>query len=581
MNFEPGLRLDRYVLSEPLGEGGQGAVWKATDPLLPDTPVALKLVAIRLASSGALERARREARALAELDHPSLVRCHGLFEDLKHGVLGVAMDWIAGTSLKALAADERLDDPAKLAVLGHVAHALEYLHQKGLVHRDVKLDNVLVRDTFWQDPTRPDGVKLVDLGIARSVGSDRDLTEEGTVIGTLSYLAPEVLDGPLGRGLESSPTVDVFAFGVMGWLMLAKTHPTGLPRSASAVELALAYRSAATTPGSFPKGTLGEPLSGVLTRCLALDPKERLADGSAIIEALGLSSPDSVVVRPSKSGKTGVTAVATPRAMRDDTALAADGASASSPDAITREIGGQPTQQPAKRSALWLPLATLLLAGGAGVAIVRSLPGPSPTPSSSSSAAAPPSREPRKPPSPPSAAMPNSSEPAPSAPVPVADASPTCACPSGRGCGDEGCSAPLEFSDNYALRVGRVDADDGGASVLSTYRTAELCVALAGAQPVCMPLQELEDGGISARSVNVSYRDLIDRGLDVQLDHKVPGAGSTKLAWKRGVKLDGSPTRALLCRGLVIEGLETAPDVSVRRVVLYLDDPESVPTRCP
>ena len=161
MEFQAGIKVDRYVLIEALGEGGQGAVWKASDPLAPNVPCALKLVPVIAGRPNDLERTRREARALAQLDHPTLVRSVSLFEDLKLGVLGIAMELVRGTSLRQLASSGRLSPSEKTQVLEHVARALAYLHSKGVVHRDVKLDNVLVRESFWADPTRPDGVKVV------------------------------------------------------------------------------------------------------------------------------------------------------------------------------------------------------------------------------------------------------------------------------------------------------------------------------------------------------------------------------------------------------------------------------------
>ncbi len=91
MEISAGARIDRYLLVEPLGEGGQGSVWKAVDALDASRVVALKLVSIAQTKPTHLERVRREARALAKLEHPSLVRCHGLFEDFKASVLGLVL----------------------------------------------------------------------------------------------------------------------------------------------------------------------------------------------------------------------------------------------------------------------------------------------------------------------------------------------------------------------------------------------------------------------------------------------------------------------------------------------------------
>lgn len=577
MELRAGLQIDRYVLIEPLGEGGQGAVWKASDPLVPDRPCALKLVPVVLGRPRDLERVRREARALAQLEHPSLVRSVSLFEDLKLGVLGIAMELVQGTSLRQLASQGRLGPHEKHLVLEHVARALDYLHQSGVVHRDVKLDNVLVRDSFFDDPTRPDGVKVVDLGIAAVAGSDQQLTQEGTVVGTVPYLAPELLDPATFEGDPSSPCVDVFAFGVMGWLLLAGRHPTGLPANSNAVEYTRSYRRGTTPAASFPQGEVDGEWREVLTRCLTLMPSERLQSAAAVLEAITGRPAESVVVRPSRDP---ATAVASPQAMFDPTVLAERPPTGPTAQVSTVEIG------PGKRtstSTTWaLPAVTVLFAVGVGVGVAllvrESPPRAVPRARPATSAAAQPARKSTDAGPPTSAPAVASAAPSVSAPaVAPADAC-TEGCPSGRSCGDEGCDAPLEPADVYSVRLGRVDANAAGASLLETYRTAEVCVSVTAKTPVCMPLLETTDGGVTRKHLSVSYAELAKDGLDVTVQHVVPGTGAAKLGHRSAIKLD-SARRELLCKGLVIDGL-TTEGVSIERVVLFLDEPDTVPKRC-
>jgi len=574
VELQAGQRIDRYVLIEPLGEGGQGAVWKASDPLTPEVPCALKLVPVVLGRPNDLERTRREARALAQLEHPSLVRSSGLFEDLKLGVLGIAMELVEGTSLKQLCREGRLGPRERGLVLEHIAHALRYLHESGIVHRDVKLDNVLVRESFWADPASPDGVKLVDLGIAAVAGSDRDLTLEGTVVGTLPYLAPELLDPATFEGEQSSPRVDVFAFGVMGWLLLSGQHPSGLPGTSSAVDYTRAYRAKAAPQAEFPVGTLDSRWQGVLTRCLSLVPSERLADATAILAALEQRAPDSVVVRPSRS------TAATPQAMFDATALAEPAARA---DAATIAIG----KPKGKKSSLAAPVLILMAAGAAGAifalrgATAPDTPPVSSTPRVASARApsAPRSRDAGTDAAPEAQAA----EAAPTeAAVEAAAATDPCAagCRSGRGCGPEGCAAGLDPEAVYALRLGRVDGDEAGSTPYATYATAEVCVSITGRSkpPKCMPLAETSDGGVTKSFLSVSFAELVNDGLDITLENVLP-QGRAPLAKKLAVKLENR--REHLCNGLIVEGLEAQEDVHVARVVLYLDEPGVQPTRCP
>ena len=123
--MEAGDRVDRYELLARLGEGAQGEVWTAHDPLSGDL-VALKLMRRKHASDEALERGRREARTLAKLDHPSLCHCHSLFEDLEKDVLGFAMDFVDGESLDEAATDERLTSSARQHIAFHLAGALAH-----------------------------------------------------------------------------------------------------------------------------------------------------------------------------------------------------------------------------------------------------------------------------------------------------------------------------------------------------------------------------------------------------------------------------------------------------------------------
>ncbi len=133
----------------------------------------------------------------------------------------------------------------------------------------------------------------------------------------------------------------------------------------------------------------------------------------------------------------------------------------------------------------------------------------------------------------------------------------------------------------YALRLGGVDANAEGASLLATYRTAEVCVSVTGrpTPPVCMALLETADAGVTHGHLRVTYAELLT-GLDVSVRHVVPGAGEAKLAHKSGVTVDVNRSE-VLCKGIVVEGLTTQGDVSVARVVLFLDDPAGQPERCP
>jgi predicted Ser/Thr protein kinase len=201
----------RYSLEREIGRGGMGAVWLATDEVL-GRQVALKRIGLLPSADRTdLERAEREARLAAQLNHPNVVAVFNLVADDATGDRWLVMEYVRGTTLAQLVREEgplSPDDAAPL--LRQVADALAAAHAAGIVHRDVKPSNILV------DGRRR--VKLTDFGIARTT-TDPSLTQTGLVTGSPAYLPPEVAAGQ--RGDEA---VDVWAFGATAFHALAG-HP--------------------------------------------------------------------------------------------------------------------------------------------------------------------------------------------------------------------------------------------------------------------------------------------------------------------------------------------------------------------
>ncbi len=223
-DFPPGSVIaDRFVVERPLGAGGMGVVLRAKDRRL-GRPVAIKVLSRELTADPA-SRARflREARANAGFSHPHIVQLYDVGETAA-GDVYLVMELVAGRSLRALRDDASFGLAARARALVEVARALGAAHARGFVHRDVKPDNVMVRD---------DGRAVVlDFGIAKRLvdgasDASRDdsqvggaLTHDGMVLGTPAYLAPEQVLGDTVDGRS-----DQFAWGVTAYELLSGAVP--------------------------------------------------------------------------------------------------------------------------------------------------------------------------------------------------------------------------------------------------------------------------------------------------------------------------------------------------------------------
>ncbi len=288
MRVRAGQRIDRYELIEPLGAGGQGSVWKAKD-LLENGPVrAVKLIARERVSADDFERARREAHTLARTVHPALIGCHGVFDDVRVGIGGIVLDFVDGVPLSDVLHDQRLSMAHRYGLLAQLIDALAFVHERNIVHRDLKPDNILLTNVFWNSPTTPGTVKLIDFGISVELGNPRPLTATGAVFGTAPYLAPELLAGDLAvgnHGVDSADGFarDMFAFGVLGAELLLGRHPTGLPLDAPRERFAQVYREIARGVRPWPPTELTGPSTNAIRACLSISVHGRPRSGSDLL----------------------------------------------------------------------------------------------------------------------------------------------------------------------------------------------------------------------------------------------------------------------------------------------------------
>ena len=203
------LIAGRYELEELVGSGGMSNVFRAHDRLLERT-VALKILHEQYTrDEDYVERFRREARAVAQLTHPNIVTVIDRGE--QDGRQFIVFEYVDGQNLKELSARGPLDAREAIGLALQVAHALSFAHARGLVHRDVKPQNVLLND---------DGqAKVTDFGIARSLDV-HGVTQTGTVLGTSDYIAPEQ-----ARGQKVDPKTDIYSLGVVLYELLTGEVP--------------------------------------------------------------------------------------------------------------------------------------------------------------------------------------------------------------------------------------------------------------------------------------------------------------------------------------------------------------------
>lgn len=285
---EPPPRLkDRYRLVEWLGEGSMGLVYRAHDETL-DREVAIKLLSPKhITSSEASERFLREARAVARLSHPNIMALYDVDRDGAWHYL--VLEYIPGQDLHARLLEQNGPLPISetLEILRGLLEALAYAHAQGLIHRDIKPENIRL--------TPEDKVKVTDFGLALAQGDAR-LTRDDMIVGTVLYLAPEVVTG-------NSPDhrTDLYAVGAVLYELL-----TGQPPFSSDNPVAILSQilSLPITPLRTINQNIPAALEGIVTKLLAKDPADRYASAEAVLAALpdptqAQAAPISAASQPS------------------------------------------------------------------------------------------------------------------------------------------------------------------------------------------------------------------------------------------------------------------------------------------
>jgi serine/threonine protein kinase len=267
------MRLGPYLLEGMLGEGSMGIVFRASHD--DGTVVALKVLRPELSGDEAYRRRfEREGRIASTLTHPHLVEVVDTGE--ADGWTYLASRYVHGESLaERLARNGPLPVEDVVRVAGEVGTALDTLHASELVHRDVKPSNVMLGDT---------GAELTDFGVARGT-ADSVLTTPGRVVGTVDYLAPEVI-----RGEQAEPPADVYALGCLLYECVAGAPPFG---SRPFPEAALAHISEEPPDPSPARRDLPRQFWTALRHGLAKDPEDRPPTATAYALMLRVSAKPS------------------------------------------------------------------------------------------------------------------------------------------------------------------------------------------------------------------------------------------------------------------------------------------------
>ncbi len=268
MTLAAGTRLGPYEIVAPLGAGGMGEVYLAKDTRL-DRTVAIKVLASHLSSSPEVrQRFEREARTISSLSHPHICALHDVGREGDTEYL--VMEYLEGETLVERLAKGPLPLEQTLRFGVQIADALDKAHRQGIVHRDLKPGNVMITKS---------GVKLLDFGLAKVIAptthqssltalpTQHALTQEGTILGTFQYMAPEQLEGK-----EADARTDIFALGAVLYEMA-----TGKKAFAGASQASLigAILHTDPPPVSTIQPTAPPTLDRIIKTCLAKDPEER------------------------------------------------------------------------------------------------------------------------------------------------------------------------------------------------------------------------------------------------------------------------------------------------------------------
>ena len=269
-----GSKISHYKIVEKLGVGGMGEVFLAEDTKL-ERQVALKFLPRWLSEDeNARHRLTREAMAASKLNHPCIVSIYAIEES--EGRLFIAMEHVEGESLKKLVQNRELTIDEIIDMAARIGEGLDAAHRKGIVHRDIKSDNIIVTPDMQ--------VKILDFGLALFKGG-RQLTESGSTVGTMAYMSPEQ-----ARGDKVDHRSDIFSFGVVLYELIAGRLPFKREHQAHVV-YSIVYEP--PEPLARYKAAVPDDLQRIISKCLEKDPSMRYQTVSDLLGDLRRLTRDS------------------------------------------------------------------------------------------------------------------------------------------------------------------------------------------------------------------------------------------------------------------------------------------------
>ncbi len=290
---EAGKRFGPYRLHRILGQGASGRVWLAHDPVA-NREVALKMLHNPRLREDFQHRSQREIRLLGALEHPGIARLYatGTVEEGHAQAPYLAMEYVRGQNLRQHAASHELSIDKRLELIAAVARAVHHAHTRGVIHRDLKPDNI-----FVDEKGQP---RVLDFGIAHVIDQDdaTRMTMTGEILGTVAYMPPEQLAG----SCEVDPRMDVYALGVVAYELLSGQLPHPEVRQMTLPEAILTTTRDAPRPLATLLPTTRGDIATIVMKAIAVDPAQRYAsaaDLAADIERYLARQP--IAARPPSS----------------------------------------------------------------------------------------------------------------------------------------------------------------------------------------------------------------------------------------------------------------------------------------